>query len=208
MLDLESLAHLKHMSVVGRLVGDLVHDRMHEVNAAAVIIERVAWLNVLLDIKALAEIEDLDEQVLLNDADFDVHFFGRVAFIGVQDCVGHCFGQHQVQVVGKFFPVATVVAECARNVFADMTDQAEVARLVGYFYVDCDPVSCHDNKPECGLRFPLPARLLLEAGQGFAGVCIDLKHPVQTGQFKHRFNLQLQPGELQVAVSRTGILKS
>jgi len=83
MPESEDLSHFQNMPCFGLPVGDLVHDRMHKVHAAPVIIERVAWLNVLLDIKSLAEIEDLDEQVVFDDADFDVHFFSRVALIGV-----------------------------------------------------------------------------------------------------------------------------
>ena len=58
------------MPVACRQVGDLVHDRTDEVYAAPVIVERMARFYKLLDIKTRAEIKDLYEQVMLDDADF------------------------------------------------------------------------------------------------------------------------------------------
>ena len=50
--------------------------------------------------------------------------------------VGRRFGQNQVDLVGKFLAIAVVALHGAGDVLADFTDQAQVAGLIRYLYVN------------------------------------------------------------------------
>jgi hypothetical protein len=92
---------------------------MDKIDTATVFIEGWARLDILMDIKASAEIEDPNNQALGDNADFNVDLFGRVVLVRV----------------------------LKRNILADMSDQAKITSLIRNFYVDRNPVIHHGFGP-------------------------------------------------------------
>jgi hypothetical protein len=175
--------------VVGLVISHLVHNCADQVDATAMLIERMSWLEILLNLEAFTEIIDPDEQATFDDADLDVDLLGWVADIGMLDGIGHSLGQDQIQIISKLFTVAAIMPKRTRDILTDMTDQAQVACLIRDFDINRQPVGRHgpllsSSGPRDGV-----GSLLLEAAEGFVNIVEDLEDPMQSGQLEHRFNL-------------------
>ena len=120
---------------------------MDKIDTATVFIKGEARLDILMDIKASAEIEDPNNQALGDNADFNVDLFGRVVLVRVLNGVRHGLGQHQVEVEGQFFTISALITQGPRTILADMSDQAKITSLIRNFYVDSNPVSHHGFGP-------------------------------------------------------------
>jgi len=176
------------------MIGNLVHDRVDEVDSPPVFVKRVSWLGELADVESLTMIVNADCEQPADNPDLDMHFLGGIPLVGVLNGIGHGFRQDQVQFVGEFFPITPVMLERQGNVFSDMADQAEVTGLVGNLDVNFDPVGVHAWSPGI-LLLPVTSSLRCcrtgsgKTGQRFVDIGEDFKNPVQSSQFEHRLDL-------------------